>query len=270
MISVKCNTVYTFVRLLANNTFMKKALLLFALAFWGCSEKKEAETKPKNTYTLVFFDKTQSVNPGDDFVKNKYSAALKNLVDHNINTEGDIVEAYFIHENTSKARALTIKSRTAKDDTDGMSPTDLEAANNMYELSIKKERQLIYDALIQKMMETNKSSSNAETNVSASVPVISAAFDTYPNVKAYFFSDMVESMRAGRDFHRMAPISHDQAETWAKEDAKKYTSYNLSNAQINIILPFSPNSSSKINNPSVTDYWKIFFDALGASNVNEQ
>lgn len=252
---------------------MKKALvlLLTTLCIWSCSDKTEdqTDTKPKNTYTLVFFDKTQSVDPNNEFVKGKYSAAIRELVDKNINTEGDILEVYYIHENTSKARALSIKSRTAKDDTEGLSPTDLEAANNAYDMSIKKERQIIYNALIEKLMESNSSASNSETNVSASVPVISSAFDTYPNVKVYFFSDMVESMKSGRDFHRMAPISHDQAEAWAKEDAGKYKSYNLMNADVSIILPFSPNTSSKINNPNVTDYWTIFFEELGARKVNE-
>jgi hypothetical protein len=250
---------------------MKKAfgLLLTILCMWSCSDKTENQTETKNTYTLVFFDKTQSVNPNDEFVKNKYSSAIRELVDKNINTEGDILEVYYIHENTSKARALSIKSRTAKEDTQGMSPTDLEAANNAYDLSIKKERQIIYNALMQKLMESNTSASNSETNISATVPVISTAFDTYGKVKAFFFSDMVESLKAGRDFHRMAPISHNQAETWAKEDSKKYSAYNLMNADVSIILPFSPNTSSKVNNPNVTDYWRIFFEELGARKVNE-
>jgi hypothetical protein len=45
--------------------------------------------------------------------------------------------------------------------------------------------------------------------------------------------------------------------------------YNLTNAQISIILPFSPNSSSKENNPNVSDYWKVYFEALGVSGVKE-
>lgn len=253
---------------------MKKilSLLLVLSGLAACTDKTESQkqTPPKNTFTLVFFDKTQSVNPNDSFVKNKYSSALKELVDKNINNEGDVLEAYFIHENTAKARALTVKSRTAREDTENLSPTDREAADLTYEVSIKKERQVIYNALLQKMLEGNSSSSNAETNISGSIPVISAAFENSSKVNAYFFSDMVESMKNGRDFHKMAPISHDQAETWAIEDVKKFKEYNLLNADINIILPFSPNSSSRENNPNVSDYWKVFFDELGVRNVREQ
>ncbi len=246
-------------------------LLLTITLLWACSETKNDQTEPPplNTYTLVFLDKTQSVNPNDNFVKTRYTSAIKNLVDRNIRTEGDILEVYFIHENTSKARALTIRSRTAKENTNGLSPTDQEAANNAYDLSIKKERQMIYNALIQKFMESNTTASNSETNISASVPVIAAALQNHPEVKAYFFSDMVESMRSGRDFHTRAPQSQEQADTWAREDANRYKSHNLSGTEIRVILPFSPNSSSKVNNPNVTEYWKVFFAELGAGEVNE-
>ena len=252
--------------------FMKKIIsILFVLTtLAACTEKTETAAPAQNSYTLVFFDKTASVNPNDSFVMGKYSAALKNLVDKNINKEGDLLEAYFIHENTSKARALTIKSRTPQGETSNLSPADKEAANLSYEINIKKERQLIYNALIEKLLENNTSTSNAETNVGDSVPVMARALDLNSSVNAYFFSDMIESMNNGRDFHRMAPISYDQAEKWAKEDVKKYTEYSLINTDIDVILPFSPNSSSKINNPNISDYWKVFFDQLGAKSVNEQ
>lgn len=250
----------------------KKLLLLFIPALLtACSETKKDDTSqpPANTYTLVFLDKTQSVNPNDNFVKTKYASALKNLVDANIRTEGDMLEVYFIHENTSKARALSIRSRTAKEATEGLSPTDLEAAQNAYDLSIKKERQVIYNALMQKFMESNTSASNSETNIHAGVPVMTAALESHPEVKAYFFSDMVESMRSGRDFHNRAPQSGEQASAWAKEDAARYSGQSLSGTEVYMILPFSPNSSSKVNNPNVTAYWKTFFGELGANTVTE-
>ncbi|MDT4850345.1 hypothetical protein FQZ97_844940 [compost metagenome] len=252
---------------------MKKTFfLLTALIGASCTETKkdQAALPPANTYTLVFLDKTQSVNPGDSFVKTKYASAIKNLADENIRTEGDRLEVYFIHENTSKARALSISSRTARENTEGLSPTDLEAAANAYDLSIKKERQVIYNALMQKLMESNASASNSETNISAGVPVISAALETNPEVSVWFFSDMVESRRAGRDFHTRAPQTPEQAAAWAKEDAAGYKSHNLSGATVYMILPFSPNSSSKVNNPNVTEYWKTFFGELGATKVMEK
>jgi hypothetical protein len=246
---------------------MKKAIALLLLV-WSCTDKKETTIPIENSFTLVFFDKTQSVNPQDPFVRSKYAAALQHLIDQHINTEGDILEVYYIHENTSKSKALTIKSRTTKEDMAGLSPTDREAAQNAYDLSIKKERQLIHQALMQKFMEANTSSSNAETNVSASTGVIAAATAVLPRVHAYFFSDMVESLKKGRDFHKTPPASPAQAGEWATADKNSYPS--LAGAHVHIYLPFSPNSSSKINNPNVSEYWKQFFQGLGAASVTEE
>lgn len=129
---------------------------------------------------------------------------------------------------------------------------------------------MIYNALMQKFMESNASASNSETNISAGVPVMATALETHSQISAWFFSDMVESMRSGRDFHTRAPQSQEQALAWAKEDAARFKSHGLSGAEINMILPFSPNSSSKVNNPHVTAYWKAFFSELGATHVGEQ
>lgn len=255
---------------------MKKLIITLAtsLALLSCgSGEKDSSIDTKaikrNNHTIVFFDKTQSVNVDDNFVRTKYQSALKNLIDENIQSEGDEFEIYYIHENTAKAKVLSLAARTLKRNSEGLNATDLEAAQTNYDMSIGKERRMILDLAVQKMLEKNSGASNAETNISASVPLLSEALDGKKAVKAYYFSDMVESLKKGRDFHKMAPISHDQAEEWAKADAGNYKLYNLINAQISIILPFSPNSSSQENNPNVSDYWKVYFETLGASGVRE-
>ena len=246
--------------------------ILLALVAAACSSagNEDAARPPANTYTLVFLDKTQSVNPNDSFVNGKYSAALKNLVDNNIRGEGDELEVYFIHENTAKARAMSVRSRTAREDTRGLSPTDLEAASNLYTLSIQRERQAVHSALLQKLMEENRSASNAETDVRAAVQVMATALGNHPRVSAWFFSDMVESRRNGRDFHSRPPQNADQARAWADEDAAAYQDVSLAGADIRVVLPFAPTSSSRVNNPNVTVYWKTFFEALGANSVREE
>ena len=223
----------------------------------------------KNTHTILFFDKTQSVDITNAFVKNKYESALKNLIDQNINTEGDVLEIYYIHENTAKSKCLSMVARTEKENSEGLNVTDLEAAETNYKMSILKERKMMLAMAIQKLSEKNTGTSNLETNVSASVPVLSAALESKKSVMAYYFSDMIESVKAGRDFHKMAPISHDQAQDWATKDVESKKLFNLTNATITMILPFEPTSSSKENNPNVTDYWKVYFEALGIKQISE-
>jgi hypothetical protein len=254
---------------------MKTLIFIFAISFGlfacGSTEKETSslESQKKSNHILVFFDKTQSVNLDDAFVRNKYQSALKSLIKQNIQSEGDIFEIYYIHENTTKAKVLSLSVRTEKENSEGLNATDLEAAQTNYEMSIGKEQSMILDLATQKMLEKNTGASNLETNISGSIQLLSEALNDNAVVKAFYFSDMVESLKNGRDFHKTAPISHDQAQEWAKADAEKYTLYSLTNAQISIILPFSPNSSTKENNPNITDYWKTYFDSLGALKVDE-
>ncbi len=247
------------------------AILALSLFAFSCGNKDTQTTQrpEKNNHIFVFFDKTQSVDTDNTFVRNKYQSALKDLIDNYIQKEGDRLDVYYIHENTSKAKVLSVTSRTTKENTEGLNATDLEAANTTYQMSIVRERKMILDAALQKMLEKNTGASNAETNITASVPLLSTALKKKKNVLAFYFSDMVESMKAGRDFHKVAPISHDQAEEWAKADAGKQTGANLAGSAVKIVLPFEPTSSTKENNPNVSDYWKVYFEALGVNSVEE-
>ncbi len=243
------------------------ASLMSACGFFtdnSANAKKEATVR-----TLVFFDKTASVNTANAFVQNKYAAALKSLISENIRKEGDQLEVYFIHENTAKSRCLVMKSRTAIPDPAGLNATDMEAAQSTYDIDIDRERNRVYQNVLQKMLVKNESESNVETNISGSIPVLAKALENGDDLKVYYFSDMVESIKSGRDFHTSSPISVKQAEEWAKTDITQYKLYNLSGAEVRWILPFEPNSTSKVNNPHVGDYWKLFFEKLGANLVEE-
>jgi hypothetical protein len=253
---------------------LKKLLFFILLAFVASScgfftDNTSGGKKKTPIHTMVFFDKTASVNTAIAFVQNKYAAALKNLISENINQEGDVIEVYFIHENTAKSRSLVLKSRTEFPDPAGLNATDLEAAQSTYDIDIDRERTKIYQSVLQKMLEKNESESNIETNISGSVPVLAKALEAGDDLKVYYFSDMVESIRTGRDFHKASPINADQAKEWATADATEYRLYNLSGSEIKWILPFEPNSTSKVNNPNVGDYWKVYFEKLGASLVEE-
>ena len=247
--------------------------VFFLLFLLSCGDKKthKAENKLKgpNTHAIIFLDKTQSVDVSNAFVAQKYQQAITSLIDENINKTGDRLEIYYIHENTSKARCLSLISRTEYENTDGMNATDLEAAETNYKLSIAKERGIFTKQALNRLMTTNNGASNKETNISASIPIIAQAGESGDVVKVYFLSDMVESIKAGRDFHIHPPKDAAEAENWAKADAEKLQNYSLTSPDITMILPFEPTSSSKENNPNVTSYWKILFETLGAGSINE-
>lgn len=248
---------------------MKKSFWLVPALFtlFACGDQSEqTQEAPKpSIHSMIFMDKTSSVDLSDQYVANKYTTLLGDIVNKNINKSGDRIDVYFIHENTAQARSLSLVSRTEMEDTQGMNATDLEAAKSSFDLGIQRERQIFLKQLQNVLMQTNTNSSNNETNISAAIPILSKNNVAGELLKAYFLSDMVESTTSGRDFHKNPPKTIEEASTWANEDLKKWNGNNLSGAEAYIILPFAPTSSSKENNPNTKAYWENVFTELGAN-----
>lgn len=254
---------------------MKQILLTatFALLLWACSSEKDKPVEKNDpTYTLIFIDKSVSVDVNKAFVGNKYTHTVNDLVEQNIHSKGDKVEVYFIHDNTSKARALSVTVRSEMDDMSSASPTDREIAQAAFNVALQREKGMIRQRIIQQLARQNTTSSAQETDIWASLPVIARANESGKLVKVYYLSDMVESTKGPgrRDFHQTPPRDNAQADEWAKADAEKLKQYAIGSPDITMILPFEPNASAKINNPAVTQYWQTLFSQLGASTIEEQ
>lgn len=234
-------------------------------------DKEKKPTIEAPIYTLVFMDKTQSVNVNKTFVAQKYQQILNDLIEQNIRQKGDKLEVYFIHENTQKARALSLTSRTEIEDINQMNATDREAAQTTADLMLQRERMIFQKQVLAKLNMQNTGASQRSTDIWASLPVIAKVAETGATVKVYFLSDMVESMQGSgrRDFHKNPPANDKEAETWAKADAKNMQQYALQAADIKIALPFEPTSSTKENNPAVTHYWNTLLQELGAGSIEE-
>ena len=251
-----------------------RILLFFALiTLAACSSDKD---KPAETdepiYTLIFLDKTRSVNVDASFVRQKYRQALTSIIEENIRQKGDKLAVYFIHENTAKARALNLTVRAGMDDVSAASPTDREAAETEFDLALNREKARIRQQVLQQLVAQNTGASNQQTDIWASLPVIETAAETGATVKVYYLSDMVESVKGAdrRDFHVRPPNGNAQADEWAKADAKQLKRYALGSPEINLILPFEPNASVRENNPAVTQYWQTLFAELGVERVMEE
>ncbi len=186
--------------------------------------------------------------------------------------KGDKVLVYFVHDNTAKARALSLTARTQLPDSEGASPTDREAAQTDYELQLTREQAIMQRQVLTKLDQTNANGSNQHTDLWGSLDVLARADESGRQVRAYYLSDMVESMNGPgrRDFHKTPPTSNEQADDWAKTDAKKLaTQYVIGSPTIRLVLPFAATASAKENNPTVTRYWHTLFDAMGAAEVVE-
>jgi hypothetical protein len=72
-----------------------------------------------------------------------------------------------------------------------------------------------------------------------------------------------------RDFQVKPPKNSEEANIWAAADAERNKDLVLGNPEITMILPFEPMSSTKENNPNITQYWQKLFDTLGVMSVEE-
>lgn len=245
---------------------------LFFILLTSCtSDKEEKQLADLPVHTIIFMDKTQSVNINKAFVAQKYQQVLSNIIEQNIHQKGDKLEVYFIHENTSKAKALLVMCRTEKENTDAMSLTDKEGAQTNFDLMLNREKMMILRQVQSKMAMQNIGVSQRFTDIWGSFGIISKAAESGEEVKVYFLSDMIESMRGSgrRDFHTNPPRNNVEAENWAKTDAQNLKKYSLGNADVKLALPFDPTSSTRENNPTITAYWTTLFQELGALGVEE-
>jgi hypothetical protein len=235
------------------------------------SEKEKKPIVDSPIYTLIFMDKTRSVDINEAFVSQKYQQILSDLIAQNVRQKGDKVEVYFIHENTSKAKALSLTCRTETEDVSAMNATDREGSQTTFGLMLEREKMIFTRQITSKLAIQNLSASRQNTDIWGSLPVIAKAAEKGMEVKVYYLSDMIESMNGTgrRDFHHNAPSSNQEAETWAKADAKTLKNYALGAADIKIALPFEPTSSTRENNPTITVYWNILLQELGAMSVEE-
>jgi hypothetical protein len=256
--------------------FFNVALLL---ALWSCGgsapqEKQLKQVPDSPVCTLVFIDKSVSVNVNRSFVDDKYQRILSEAIEQNIRYKGDRLEVYYIHENTAKGKALQVVCRSEMEDISQTSATDAESIKTAFDLSLKKEKIQFKQLAIQKLHTANTSESNQATDIWASLAVIDQLASIGFDVKVYYFSDMIESMKeAGRrDFHNNPPKNSEEAEAWAKTDANtmKNRYPNLSIAEIKLILPFEPTTGTHQNNPAITTYWQTLFNELGVSQPVEE
>lgn len=247
--------------------FVIASTLLFCCS--SPATKYENAVDESKTCSMIFIDKSVSVNPSKQFIYEKYTKIINELIDENINVKGDKIEVFFIHENTAKAKVAELVARSEMEIAEGTSTTDAEAQKTAFAMEIGKERSIFKKVVITHLTSQNTSTSKNNTDIQAALPLIDHEIGKGFKVKAYFLSDMVESMSGTnrRDFHKTPPVDDASAVGWAREDAARLQSVlpNISMAQIFIAKPFEPTASRKLNNPAISTYWQRLFSELGVS-----
>jgi hypothetical protein len=250
------------------------ALLGLTLLATSCTQPADqtATLPAAPIHTLVFLDKTQSVDVNKAFVQEKYRQALVDIVEQNLTNKGDKLEVYFIHENTSKAKALSLTVRSEKEGIENANATDREAIETAFQMSLQREKGIYLRQAMTKLNQQNTGASNQATDIWASLPIIAKAAENGAEVRVYYFSDMIESVKGAqrRDFHIHPPTDDAQADTWAQQDIKKLEQYAIGSPQVTVVSPFEPTASSRENNPHVAHYWQTLFQELGGVSVEER
>ena len=249
---------------------MSRLFLFLLLFFIACSAKKDRPLDvDEPSYTVFFIDKSLSNQPtgANSEAYASYERTIREAITGNVHQKGDRVSVYFVHDNTAKARALSLTARTPLPDLEGASPTDRDAAQTDYELQLTREQASLQRQVLAKLDQPNPGLSNQHTDLWGSLDVLTHANESGRTVRAYYLSDMVESMTGSgrRDFHKAPPATTAQADEWAKTDAKLLgQQYPIGSPAIRLVLPFSATASAKENKPTITRYWHTLFDALGA------
>jgi hypothetical protein len=250
----------------------KRIIYLFfisSLLACGGNDNGEQTVLDSPTCTMIFMDKSVSVNVNKKFINEKYTKVINDLIEQHVNKKGDKVDVFFIHENTGQGKALEITCQTEMGDQSSANATDSEAIKTEYDMSIQKERAIFRQQILKKLQTQNASSSKNNTDIWATLPIIDKKVAQGFNVKVYYLSDMVESMRAPnrRDFHVNPPDDDAAAVGWAREDVLKFKNDlpNIRNAQIFIVKPFEPTATTRQNSPSIAIYWQRLFMELGVS-----
>lgn len=256
------------------------AYCLFILVSWliaACGSEQPPQmppVPPPVNYTLIFIDKTVSVNTDDDFVRNKYDKALEMLVQHGIQKKGDKVEVYFLHENTARGKVFSYTCRAAMPDTTAMNPTDVAMAKSNYALMLRKEQSKVLKRCLQALDMPNENYSKLYTDLWASLHIIDKRRARLPidaRVRVCYLSDMVESMPGSgrRDFFKKPPYSQKQAIQYAEEDLQQFAALDLADIEVFYVLPFSPTTPASQNNPWIITYWETIFQGLDVAEFAE-
>ena len=257
---------------------MRKCNYLLLLCFFilGCENDTPIDEGTSNSI-LFFFDKTVSINQGEEIAK-KNKEVLRDILSNASVEEGDKVAFYFVHENTQGARPFMAKEY------DDIVTENLGGggfSKKLGQAMLEEERTLrrndLKENLERAFMAENDQTTNRQTDLWATLEVMSDFYrksspDTWKQV--CILSDMREDMMGSgrRNFTKLSPKSRKEAEAWAEADAKvmrekyKLSDSALQDISIKVLTPYGVFEEN--NFAEIRYYWQALFAEFGITDVD--
>lgn len=232
---------------------------------------------PAQNFTLVFYDRSASAT-GNDKVGRLFSRSLNEISEEALACEGDRISAFLLHGRTrGKANRVDVTSEAKTEELGHLSNSRQSVLRKRYERKVQQERETAAAAMDSLFARgVVERAYTRHTDLLGSLEVASEEISRAPDsarVRIYYMSDMYESMRGDgrRDFDATPPMSREEAEAWAAEDAElvlrtmNVDTTHFGNAEVRVLLGELAN---KPNTQEVKFYWLELLDRLGFNPTN--
>lgn len=210
---------------------LKITVLMFAglIIMNSCSNEPLIQKTPVNDVTVIFIDKSGSVNINEGVLK-KLKSKLDEVVSKNMKTTGDKLSTYFIHQNTSSKdlyKSFEISSALPFDFFQ-KNTNDQERTVRQFESKLKIEQELIFRSLCEalELLPNRENRTTTGSDILGTLKVAHDFFnesDSIANKHIVYISDMIECMPKTHNFYKSLPESNQAAIEMANHDFERIT-----------------------------------------------
>jgi hypothetical protein len=231
----------------------------------------------RNTTTVVFIDKTTSIET-DSFIIEKNQSWLRRILKQNIIVTGDQIILSYIYQNTASSSNKTVFTyRPPKERTGRMSSSEARMAKIKHKKRLRAYQNSFIDRIIANAFSSQPSLSG--TNVIGSFKILSDISIANPKhqLKAVYISDMQECSSFRKLFCESSHNSiksFNHALTLAKKDypriIQKYQLNKNCLQEYNEIIVVFP-ARELDTDPAfaiLPTYWSYLFSQCGVNKIN--
>ncbi len=222
----------------------------------------------RNTHTLIFIDKSASVQVDEETAHQQESALLK-LLHEAVQGKGDRLDGYHIHSNTGDQPFKKHVCQAFLPDTASMDHISKLQAKQTFQGALSNERQTLKKELTEVWKSSSEGRSVAQsTNIWPILEVMTRFFpdsSSGDKCQVVIFSDMIHADGKGTDLRKLK--NREDAETAARNHAQqlrqslKIDEQRLHNVAVHIGFPSGAMEASR--NQLMKYYWEALFNEFG-------